>query len=176
MNNSLVKLFLLFAFTLFLSCAEEPDPIKVIGSSEVTISGAETGTINNSEVEFRYTIFSSSGNSESSISINIGKVGTTESVLVLILTDTDNDAGFEVDQVYNYQADPESTLIYSPAYLTSDNSYSINPETTEENWLKFTRLENTVVEGEFVINLENSNGDQVVLTGSFKALGSTLLI
>lgn len=172
MQNRLFQLLTLLAIAFMFSCDEDLKPVA-LGSSNVTISGTQTGTINYNEVEFRYLI-QQTGSSQSTISINIGKIGATSSILSLILTETDNSTGFEVDEVYAFQPDPNGTLFYNPSFITADNSYTINPVTNEDNWIKLTKIDFTKIAGEFEVNLEDSEGEMVKLTGSFVAIGSTV--
>jgi len=174
MQNRLFQLLTLVTIAFMVSCDEEIRP-NPVGSSNVTISGAETGTINYSEVDFRYSI-NTLGRSESTLSINIGRIGATSSVLSLVLSDTDNEVGFKVDTMYMFQPDPNTTLFYNPAYFTADNSYSINPVTSEDNWIKLINLLDNQIDGEFEVNLEDSEGQKVKLIGNFTAIGNTVIL
>jgi hypothetical protein len=110
------------------------------------------------------------------LSINIGRIGATSSVLSLVLSDTDNEVGFKVDTMYMFQPDPNTTLFYNPAYFTADNSYSINPVTSEDNWIKLINLLDNQIDGEFEVNLEDSEGQKVKLIGNFTAIGNTVIL
>jgi hypothetical protein len=171
MMNKSIQLLTLLVFTFFVSCIGDDNiPVVKPGSSDIIFSGAESGIIDFTEVSFDYYLISRPTVSQSDLSVRVGNVDKGK-VLLMQLFDSSSSQGFKEDSVYNYQPNQNDPFSFNVAFFTADNSYDINPEATEANWIRLTKILDTEIEGEFEANVENNNGDKVKLTGTFLAIG-----
>ncbi|XOV95272.1 MAG: hypothetical protein ACFHWX_11295 [Bacteroidota bacterium] len=170
-SNFLPFLLILLVFAISCNEGSEDEQPDLPGTSTITVSGAESGTINTNGAEFTYTVSSVSGGEFSDITIYMGNYGTTETALQVKINELNNTSGFDKG-TYNYDAG-STTFFLTSVYVTDNNSYLISPGTDLTNKLTLTSIASNRVKGSFEVNLESFDGDKVKLTGSFEAEGET---
>ncbi|RLD22249.1 MAG: hypothetical protein DRI71_07765 [Bacteroidetes bacterium] len=167
------KIFALLSLSILLfSCGgsdEEIIPDEPVGKSTTVITGAISTTLEY-EAEF-FGGISTADPGNSSIILNFGNIGQTESAVIFNLIEAGNKLGF-APGTFNYSNDPDPDIIFFGYYIDANDSYSINPDAGAVNKLVIKTITDTKITGEIELNLEAGiDGAKIKLVGTFEAIG-----
>ena len=171
-----IKLLALLCLSVILiSCggdSEDIIPADAVGKSTTVIIGAVSATLEY-EADFTSTI-STIDIGLSSLSLNMGNIGQTESAVILTLGEFGNKQGFGPG-TYNFNPDPDAELLFNGYYVDADNGYYINSASGLTNKIVIKTATDTKITGEYELNLEIPlSTEKIKLVGTFEAVGETL--
>jgi hypothetical protein len=176
-----LRYFILLAFTAFIfqGCEEAIEdilPDEPVENATLTITGAISANINHEEVDFQSSAIQSQ--SFSGLDLYIGNIGTTETLVRIFMSDSENGELFNTG-TYNLVNGPDGPFISFAQYIdTNNNLYVINFDSNDVNQLVLTEvknsLENAVMKGSIELNLIDSNGtgNKIKITGTFEGTGT----
>ena len=171
-----IKLLALLCLSVILiSCggnSEDIIPADTVGKSTTVITGAVSTTLEY-EAEFQSTI-STIDIGLSSLSLNMGNIGQTESAVIITLGEFGNKQGFGPG-TYNFDNDPEPKLLFNGYYVNADNGYYLNSASSLPNKIVIISSTDTKIIGEYELNLEGGPlfTEKIKLVGTFEAVGET---